>query len=723
MRQFDGLPSMLENSTSLYSQYLFDPIFTPIFTTIWGAGFGLTGTALNISAGLSTAIATTALSIGIQALLAPKPPTPEDGKVPLTQSVPYRTWCVGRNRLGGAYMLMEAKGADLCTVQALAAHRCHAINRYWLHDDEVELDANGFTTETRRYAKKVQLFHRLGAVPETAYSEIVAKFASLGASAPWTSNHRGDGQTSVAMIATRASETNQNKVFPYGPPSVSCEVDGAYVFDYRISSNPNNAAAWVYSTNSALVMCWHQCFNEFGHKRDFAKAILPVLDMWIEEANICDELVPLAAGGSEKRYTCNGFDTTENDPKAATNAILSSCDGWICERGDGALLFTVGKFRESRVATLTDADLVGHRVQYGVLFEDECNRLIPKFTYPAIGYATADTDFFEDSDAQLTAGRVLAQDANYQWVQSWTQARRLGKRDWLRIQEKVSGSLDVRLSGLNAVYARWVRLDTPLMLPRLNGKVIENRRSILALLNGGFSIDFVQHPNNIDAWTPAADEGQRPPVPEKVNPDDVVTPAVESIQVVANGGTVYLRVTITDPNDEGLTPVVRYRVSDDGTGSPGDWVTEQFDNVAPSGGKIKVSTSTVPADTWIGVQVSFKDSKYSSDWTAEESRFTAADSVAPGVVTNVSVSTDVGTAMFSWKAPNSENYAGAKIYWNTANSFSTASFLGPVEYGAPKFSDSASRTISAGTRYGWITSINKSGVESTPVATGSFSVG
>ncbi|OMQ42829.1 hypothetical protein [Ensifer sp. 1H6] len=93
-----------------------------------------------------------------------------------------------------------------------------------------------------------------------------------------------------------------------------------------------------------------------------------------------------------------------------------------------------------------------------MLFEDECNRLIPKFTYPATDYTTSDTDYFEDVDAQLEAGRILAEEAEYQWGQ----AQRLGKRDWLRLRQKVKGSIDVRLSGNNAVYSRWVRLDTPL---------------------------------------------------------------------------------------------------------------------------------------------------------------------------------------------------------------------------------------------------------------------
>jgi hypothetical protein len=452
------------NTTALYPLARRDPIFTPIFTSAFAAlGFSASTAAFLGSA--LTAIATTAISIGIQMLMAPKPPKPEDGKIPMQQAIPYRQWVVGRTRVAGAYMLWESKGRKVYAVQAIAGHKISSVNRYWLHDDPVDLsDINPTTGQTtfadgRRYENNVWLYHRLGENPETAYEDIVE---DLGAEGVWTEDHRGDGQASIGMIAIQAEQKSQNRRFPYGVPRVSCEVDGALVFDYRIDSDPENEDAWVWSRNSALIMCWHQCFNEFGHRRDFNRAILPVLDMWIEEANICDEDVPLAGGGTEKRYECNGWDTTENSPKVGTNAILSTCDGWICERGDGALLFTVGKFRESRVTTITDADIVGHQVQYDVLFEDEVNRLIPKFTYPDTDYTTSDTDYFDDVDAQIEAGRVLPEEADYSWCHKWRQARRLGKRDWLRLQQKVSGSLDLRLSGINAVYSRWVRMETPL---------------------------------------------------------------------------------------------------------------------------------------------------------------------------------------------------------------------------------------------------------------------
>lgn len=717
----------LRGTSALYPIARRDPILTPIFVSIGFTGsFSIAGVTISTAA-VASAIATTAIAIGIQYAMTPKPPKPEDGKVPKVQSIPHRIWGVGRNRTAGAYMLWEAKGPRLCAVQALRGHKIKSVNRYWLHDDEVTINGSGYVQSlNKRYSDNtVQIFHRLGNVPETAYSQIVS---IMGAEGIWTDSHRGDGQSSVGMICKNGGAAKQPRRFPFGAPVLSVETDDALVWDPRDpEQDPEDPSTWQWSRNGALVMLWHQCFNEFGHRRDYTRAILPVLDMWIEEANICDELIPLNGGGTEKRYECNGFDTTENDPKAATNAILASCDGWLCERGDGALLFTVGKFRESRVVTLSDADIVGHQIQYGVLFEDEINRLIPKFTYPAVGYATSDTDFFEDTAAQMEAGRVLAQDANYQWVHQWRQARRLGKRDWLRIQERVSGSIDVRLSGINAVYARWIRLDTPIMLPRLNGKLIENRRSVLSLLQGGFTMTITKHPDNIDAWNPATDEGQQPPVPPKPNAEDILTPVINLVQAVASGGTVYVRVKIEDPEDDTLDPVVRYRVSDAGGGTPGPWVSQTFTNPTPSGGYITLTTQTVPADTDIDVEVAFRASDGDiGNYTPTETVFAAADPTPPAAVTSVSVITGVaGQVTINWTAPNSSNYDAAKVRWNTVNDKTTSTYNAPAESGSANGNYSRTITLAAGTYYAWISSVNRSGVEQDIAdwaATGSFTV-
>lgn len=650
----------------------YDPILTPIFTS-WFASLGFSATVSAFLGSAATALVTTAATIGLQMLLAPKPPKPEDGKIPKTQSVPHRWWGVGRVRVAGAYMLWESRDNMLYAVQAIAGHRIQSVNRYWLHDDEVTLDETGTTIiNGSRYRNKVKIFYRLGLVPETPYEAIVDAFADEApGSQAWTNDHRGDGQASLGMTVKAANQNNQAKNFPYGPPSLSVEADMALCWDFRDpAQDPEDPDTWEWTRNSALILAWHQCFNPFGHKRDYTRALVPVLDMWKEEADICDEDVPLNGGGTEKRYECNGFDTTENDPKVGTNAILATCDGWICERGDGALLFICGKFREKYVATITDADIVGHQIQYDVLFEDEINRLVPKFTYPAIDYATSDTDFFEDPDAILLAGRVLAQDGVYQWCHQWRQARRLGLRDWRRLKEKVSGALDLRLSAINAVFTRWVRLQTPLSLPRLSGKLVENRKSTLALLQGGFNMEIVQHPEDIDAWNPATDEGRQPPVPPKPNVDDIITPVINLVQAKASNGSVYIRVVIIDPEDDTLTPVVRYRVADyDGLGTPGAWIEKEFPDAVPSGGYVNLNTDVVPNDKLLDIQVSFKTSKGDGDWSATTTVASTVDTVAPLSLTSfteASAGPHYGVAPFTIVTKSDTHLARVALYRTAA---------------------------------------------------------
>lgn len=575
--------------------------------------------------------------------------------------------------------------------------------------------------DTRYGGNLVQIYSRLGLDTETAYAPLVT---DLSGDSVWTSSHRGDGQASVAMVANTPEAKDFTWRFPYGAPRLSVEVNGAYVWDYRIDDDPSNPAAWVFSRNAALIMCWHQCFSEFGHQRNYQRAILPVLDMWKEEADVCDEDVPLDGGGTEKRYLCDGYATAEHDPKVGTNAILAACDGWICERGDGALLFVVGKFREKYCGTLTDRDITGFQLQNDVLFREECNRLIPKFTYPATDYTTTDTDFFENTSDQLTAGRVLAQEAEYSWCTQWRQARRLGIRDWRRLQQKKKGTLDVRLCGINAVYNRWNRLETPIGLPALDGAVIENRRSVLALTKGGFTMDFIKHPSNIDAWTPSSNEGTAPPVPPKPAVGTITTPTINSVTAKASSNSVYLSVKVVDPSKSDLSMVVRYRIKDVGGGTPGEWVEQIYTGVSPSGGYITVSTNPVPNNLLLEVQAAFISSKGKyGNWSATYEIFSTADPNAPGVVTSPSAVGGVGQVTFSWRTPNSANYAGAKLYWGVSNSFGSATLVTPPEYGTPNKNDSRIITgLSAGTRYGWIVAINGSGVEASPVATGSYIV-
>ncbi|TIL30042.1 MAG: hypothetical protein E5Y85_25795 [Mesorhizobium sp.] len=696
-----------------------DPIFTPIFTAILGTGgFTLFGSTISYAA-IASAIVTTALTVGISYLMTPKPPKPEDGRQPLTQPIPYRFWGVGTARLAGAHMLWEVKGDKIWSVQAFVGHRINAYTDYYLNDDKVVLNEAGAATcpeNDSRYDGRVRIYTRLGLVPETPYAEVVT---ALGADGVWTEDHRGDGQASAAMSCDAPAAEDFTTVFPYGKPALSVVAELALCWDFRDpDQDPEDDSTWLFTENPTVQLAWHECFNPFGTKRDFKKAILPVLDMWQEEADVCDELVPRATGGFEKRYTCGGFYTTEQDPKGATNAILAACDGWMCERGDGALLFVAGKFREKYVATLTDADIVGYTIQHDVLPEEECNRLVPKFTYPATDYTSTDTDYFEDVPAQLQAGRVLPQDGNYLWVQQWRQARRLAKREFARLRQKKRGSLDVRFTGINAVYAPWVRLQTPVSIPSMDGKLINNRRSVLAVQRGGFQMTFVVMPPDIEEWVPETDEGAAPPVPAKPTRKNIPKAIIDTVAAVSSGGSVYLRVVLVDPDRDDLTPITRYRVADTGGGVPGAWVEQSYPSAEPDSGLIVLNTSPVPANTSIEVQANYYGSNNAKGkvWSDTETVVSTVDTVPPGVVTDLVVTGGVGQAGLTWNSPNSGNYYAANIRRNTVNNEGTAALV-RTEYGPPSSADAwTDSALAAGTYYYFVRSVNASAVESTLVA-------
>lgn len=654
----------LANHTGLEALLLTAIVNSPIFA-LGPAAVSAVTTGL-------TAIASIGVSLGAQYLLAGKPPRPADGKAPKTQAVPPRAYGVGTNRWGGSYMLWEEKDNQLFAVVAYAGHRISQYRKWWLQDDLVTLDGAGWVQPGAdgRYGEapdRVQILSRLGLVPETAYSPAVSAFGGAGI---WTAAHRGDGQASYMMRAVASSQKDFGRDYPYGIPQPSALADWAACWDFRDEDqDPEDASSWTFTKNPAVEIAWYLCFCPYGPRHDYRKALLPVLDRWKEEADICDEAVALAAGGTEPRYEAHQVATTETDPLGFLNGLLVACDGHIAQHGDGSWVLTVGKFREELVETVTDEDIAGYVYNADVDEEDEVNRLTARFTYPATDYTAATVQYLENVSAQLKVGRVLPQEADYSAVQSWTQARRLLRRDWLRIQAKANGTLDLRLSAINAITARWVRVQASAMLPEIAGRVVENKRSVLALMRGGFSMEWRLHPHatDIEAWDPATDEGTAPPVPGRPTSDPIPTPTIDGVEAMASGGSVFLRVTIVDAGRPDLTPAIFYRIADIGGGTPGDWV-EYFDpDVKADGGFYAVSTNPVPADRDLEVVAAFRAAKGTSGprSTPPEEVASTVDAVAPGPLTATAASGGRGYASCGATVPQ-DNTASIRIWWTAS---------------------------------------------------------
>ena len=213
-------------------------------------------------------------------------------------------------------------------------------------------------------------------------------------------------------------------------------------------------------------------------------------------------------------------------------------------------------------------------------------------------------------------------------------------------------------------------------------------------------------------------------MPNDPGSGELVIPVINLVQAKPSGSSVYIRVVIIDPEDDSLTPVVRYRIADTGGGVPGAWVEQEFLFTHRRGGISALNTNPVPTDELLEIEVAFKvtGGDY-SDWSVTAPVSSAIDPDSPGPVTGASAIGGVGQATFNWTAPGAANYAGAVLYWNSTNTITGALRVSPPEYGAPGAPDSRLVTgITAGTRYGFIRGMNASGVVSTAVATGAFTV-
>lgn len=129
----------------------------------------------------------------------------------------------------------------------------------------------------------------------------------------WTNQHLLKGRTYVAIKLTYDSN-----IFN-GLPEISFVVRGKNdIFDPRTNTRG-------YTNNAALCIADYLNHPLFGFSANYGTEI--PTDMLIAAANVCDEQVQLALGGTESRYTCNGaFDVSVKRGEVLQN-LLTSCAG------------------------------------------------------------------------------------------------------------------------------------------------------------------------------------------------------------------------------------------------------------------------------------------------------------------------------------------------------------------------------------------------------------
>ena len=375
----------------------------------------------------------------------------QDKTVTTKQAISPRKVIYGQTRVGGTIVYMETTESNkyLHLVIAFAGHEVNKFENdgtngtVYFNETPVTYNLSTGLADGGSYSGKAKIQVKLGTDNQTVFTDLDS------ASTLWTSNHRLRG---IACAYIRL-EYDAN-VYMNGIPNISFKISGKKVYDPRTTTT-------AFSQNPALCLADYLCDTRYGLGADYATEIDETA--LIAAANICEQQIPLAAGGYENRYLLNGTFDTSVAPETVISDMLSS----MC----GKLIFTNGKWTilageyYSPSLTFDEDDLrSGLKIQSLVSRRELFNGIKGTFTSAQDNYIASDfppvisdTYIAQDNNEEVTKSIQLP------FTTSPSMAQRLAKIELLKARQQISLVLPLKLIGLKAnvgdvIYVRNTRL-------------------------------------------------------------------------------------------------------------------------------------------------------------------------------------------------------------------------------------------------------------------------
>ena len=243
------------------------------------------------------------------------------------------------------------------------------------------------------------------------------------------------------------------KVFPNGIENIGALIEGNNeIWDPRSGTTG-------YSDNVALCLNWYLTHPKYGP--GYAQSEIKEISL-IAAANVCDEPVPLAAGGTEKRYTCNGRILTSQKPSDVRANLLAAMAGKIT-RFNGQLYIYAGAY-QNPIFEITESDLrdAPIRITANISRRALYNGIKGTYISPANDYEPTDfqhllSDTFRDQDG----GDRFIRDISMPFTTSETMAQRIARIELLYIRQQQQIRLPCKWTVLEAVPGSTITLTLP----------------------------------------------------------------------------------------------------------------------------------------------------------------------------------------------------------------------------------------------------------------------
>lgn len=553
-------------------------------------------------------------------------------------------------RVGGTitFVYSANNNQDLHLIITLAGHEVEEITK--LYFDENEVTFSGATvngTATGFYSGKVVAEVNLGSDTQTAFSNLVT--ATGGA---WSTDHRQRGLANIYLKLTWNSI-----VFPKGLPEISFQVKGKKVYDPRTGTT-------VYSNNAALCVADYLMNTRYGVKIPSAELYMgtsnsDIGSLWYA-ADVCDEAVSLAGGGTEPRYTTNGYTDSGNSHAENIEKLCSAMGGFVTYSSN-RWRFWPAKWRTPSV-TLSESDFISEiRAATLTSRRDNFNRI--RGTYISKDHSYEELDFplvKNDTYKALDNNEEIAEDISLPFTTSTATAQRLAK-----IQlEKVRQAITVEVSCTLKAYQLEVGDNVNITYARFgwSSKIFEVIETSLFLQeddSGGtfFAVKLLlkETASGVYDWN-SGEETQYDLAPNTNLPNALVVAAPTGLTLTSgttelylrNDGTVFSRIKVswTAPADAFVTSggliEIEHKKSSSGTWSPTVVITGD-----------QTQFHILEAQDGVNYDVRIRASSAAgtkSSWVTSSNHTVVGKTAAPSDVTGLDYAVEESGLRFSWNA-------------------------------------------------------------------------
>jgi hypothetical protein len=430
------------------------------------------GAATITSGAILAAGITMALSTVAMAAFAPKIPKTQISRlnVSLDPSTPRKV-VLGTTAMPLDLRYHESSGTDQEYVDyiiALAAHKVASVTEIWFEEKQAWTLAGGVTGTYSGY---------LTVAIRTEGT--AGNYISINGGGKWGSSRRLTGCAYLHLRIRRTGVTKKAESPLAGglPSRVTVIGEGALLYDPRKDSTvpggsgshrANDQTTWgVYTDpddcdNPVLQMLWWMLGWKINNKLSVGCGIpYNRIDMasFITAANICDENVTLAIGGTQKRYRSSGTAADSDDRLEIINNFLACINGTLQDNSGRLAVTAMKNDLANYVLTFNENDIIGefdwqqtggltenYNVARGRYVDPSSNSLYQMVDYPEVGFASPDG-----------VERVMSVDLPY--IEDGRRAQRIAKQILQRNQYRGMFSTTFNTKALGCQVGDIVRIN------------------------------------------------------------------------------------------------------------------------------------------------------------------------------------------------------------------------------------------------------------------------